>query len=342
MSQSTGGGRSGNRPATKVRVGRSGERPTTKVLRAALSRRWFRLGLVVALAVGLAVAGMIAFCPRSTNYLDMMLGCVVVPGIKERGFYNADEMAGMPIRWTNGSASLVVPIRNAPPQSLSVMLAFPVARPARVLVRVNGHSLWDGTVPAQQSWAKTFDLAGVPAAKEMKIDILSDDFVPAEIDAKEKDRRILGAGVLGVVLHSVQKEFVNVPLGTRPIAGLIEESGFYSPEGAGAEAYRWSDGKARLVVPLGKTRPRRLSVSVDVMARPTRLAISVNGKDLIEGEIAPQLDWKQTLALNGLDLGDKATIEVASDTWVPAEVDSASADRRLLGVKIKRIVLLDE
>src|SRR5262249_36899974 len=123
----------------------------------------------------------------------------------------------------------------------------------------------------------------------------------------------------------------------------VEDSGFYPDEENGEGPFRWTDGKARLVIPLDpKEPPQGLYVQLH-RPKSTWLQITVNGRELVnEPATVPPLPWwERTLDLNGLDPADRLVVEITSNALVPAVVSPGqNEDPRTLGVKVRAIKLL--
>jgi serine/threonine-protein kinase len=163
----------------------------------------------------------------------------------------------------------------------------------------------------------------------------------------------LGLAVVGVVLVLVAARvlrparptatsFLDVPLGNQFVPG-VDESGFYHDEENEDGRFRWTDGTARLVIPLDpKDQPRALFVQL-FRPKTTWLQITVNGRPVVKAE-APERDipsWERTLDLSGIDLGEKAIVEITGNTVIPREVDPArNTDSRHLGVRVRALRLL--
>jgi hypothetical protein len=74
------------------------------------------------------------------------------------------------------------------------------------------------------------------------------------------------------------------------------------------------------------------------------LQIVANGRTLIDDDINLG-SWKKTLDLSGMEFGEKLTLELLSDTFVPAgkprgDGKGASDDARALGVQVFGVTLL--
>ena len=66
------------------------------------------------------------------------------------GVHALEDYEGRPLRWTNGSASISVPLSGqSPPKNLSVKLRNLNQSSAPVTIRVNGSQLFEGTLPAE-------------------------------------------------------------------------------------------------------------------------------------------------------------------------------------------------
>ena len=283
----------------------------------------------------------------ASQYLDRLLGNEEIRGVAEEGFSWEEGGNGTPrYRWTNGAAKLVVPLNGPPPKAMHVRLVA-VRNNYRIHIRVNGQSLFNERVSVRD-WARTFDLSSMNLGAAVTVEILSDTFVPAEMEKGNGDERTLGVRVQGVTLLSGTQEYTDVPLGVQDTPG-VRESGFHGPEKfrlPGMESdqpSRWTDGSARLTVPLPGKKPRSLALSLEVPNVPEyRLQVTVNGQKLFDEVISTpnwQLYWSIELPLAGVDLGDSAYIELDSSTFIPAQKGSNSKDTRKLGVRVKRLIL---
>jgi hypothetical protein len=58
------------------------------------------------------------------------------------------DFQGRPLRWTDGSARISVPLRNqSPPRRMSLKLWNTTRSPSTVTVRINGSPIYDGPLP---------------------------------------------------------------------------------------------------------------------------------------------------------------------------------------------------
>jgi hypothetical protein len=153
------------------------------------------------------------------------------------------------------------------------------------------------------------------------------------------------AGLYFVLSPPRRPSVLNVSLGTETVPG-VEESGFYNQEiDPHQRPFRWTDGQARLIIPLDRAKPPRalrmqLYASRPSQVPPTTLRILVNGQELCKDQFPPG-PWERTLDLNGADLGETLTLDILSNTFVPQEVSgSNSPDDRPLGVQVCGIQLI--
>lgn len=157
----------------------------------------------------------------------------------------------------------------------------------------------------------------------------------------------LAGSALFLMLPTIggQPAFLNVPLGREAVAG-VEESGFGNQEFDGRQQpFRWTDGRARLVIPLATDKPPRallvhLPASRPASAPPATIQIVANERVLFQDEV-PNGALDKTFDLDPALLGDKLTLDILSNTFVPQALPgSTSGDTRALGVRVGRVELL--
>ncbi len=111
----------------------------------------------------------------------------------------------------------------------------------------------------------------------------------------------------------------------------VEQSGLYATEHMGQTMFRWSNGHARIVVPVDS--PRRVHVSLLLAGSTgTDLQIRVNGCEVFADHI-PNRPWSRDFDLGRCGtLATPATIEIESGAVVPD-----GSDKRTLGVAIEKV-----
>jgi serine/threonine protein kinase/WD40 repeat protein len=290
----------------------------------------------------LATPGEVANPLAAGSLLDRPIGNQVVPGVQEEGLFGPETTKALgTFRWTNGAAKLTAQLETEKPRALHVLLGMTVPRTPRVTIKVNGRTLFEEQVPVAQSWARTFDISDMRLGREMVIEILSDTYVPADIN-RGSDRRTLGVCLRGITLLSGTKTFVNVPLGGAEVPGVAED-GFYHAEKGANGPFRWTNGAARLRVPLRGRTPKTLALTAEVPNRPPfHVRISIDGQKLFDDDVQPNGRWSVNLPLNGVKLADPAVVEIDTSTVVPAEGKSGNKDDRKLGLRVFRLMLMDE
>ncbi len=122
----------------------------------------------------------------------------------------------------------------------------------------------------------------------------------------------------------------------------VEQTGLHGQELSKDASPRWTDGAARLVVPIDENRPPQ-ALRVDLAStgpQGTELKVLLNG-DVLFQESLPPSRWSKTFSLAGRSFHKQLTLELLSDTFVPRETTKGSKDRRTLGVMVKAVMLLD-
>jgi hypothetical protein len=180
--------------------------------------------------------------------------------------------------------------------------------------------------------------------EELERAALSSSFL--EKTARPLPRHVLSQSrvvrLLKVTGMSSDLSYLDVDLGAEWYWG-VEESGFYNREvGPDGRPVRWTDGKGTLAVPMGEGRaPAGVQIDLhNVNAKETRLKVLVNDRELIDEPVPGGERWSRRLDLAGIPAGKETRIELASDTFVPANVTAGSSDVRTLGVLVERVRLL--
>lgn len=144
--------------------------------------------------------------------------------------------------------------------------------------------------------------------------------------------------------HSVS--YADVLLGCQKVEG-VAESGFHYQEEAAASPFRWTNGRAKLLIPIDRRRPpHALWVSIGTL-RPKMekipLQVLVDGTVQFDEPLPPG-NWEHTFDLAGHSFSDTVLLELRSATFVPKGVmdQGRSTDTRVLGVQVKGIMLKRE
>lgn len=132
---------------------------------------------------------------------------------------------------------------------------------------------------------------------------------------------------------------LDTPLGGQPVAG-VEESGFFRQEEYQGRPFRWTNGRAVLIVPSNpRTPPQALEVDIVVHRAPgVLLQIFVNESKVFDERIG-EGGLKKRIDISSLTPSRELTIELVSDTFVPRKETEGSTDGRTLGVNVRSIRL---
>ena len=140
-------------------------------------------------------------------------------------------------------------------------------------------------------------------------------------------------------------DYLTVPLGGRWIWG-VKESGFHGPEEFEGERVRWTNGAAKLEIPLDlRDLPRALRVELAWSGpHEPALRILANGYPVYDGKVPRQQRFCGEFDLTAVPARGCLTVELLSDTFVPATKqrlpNGSLTDSRTLGVLVKEIRLL--
>ncbi len=133
------------------------------------------------------------------SYLGQTLGAEPRPELAETGFYRTESFAGVPGRWTNGAASLTVPVDpKNPPRAIEIEAMAPGRESTRLDIVVNGVR-WEQEIPPER-WSRKLVLGDrVTLGDRLVIELLSDTFVPAGDPSRERRQ-------LGIVVTEIRLE----------------------------------------------------------------------------------------------------------------------------------------
>ena len=115
----------------------------------------------------------------------------------------------------------------------------------------------------------------------------------------------------------------------------VEVHGLYGVDPG--KSYRWTDGRAELVIPRGFVQDARM-LYIDLSdnrLQPAETQIVLNSRQLgaVRVERGRTTTFSYRLAANWLEGRDSARLELRTPTWIPAEVYD-SKDTRKLGVSL--------
>jgi hypothetical protein len=139
-----------------------------------------------------------------------------------------------------------------------------------------------------------------------------------------------------------EESLLDQPFGAQPLSEVADE-GFHAPEKSAqwGDGYRWTNGAAKMLIPLRGSPPRSVHVHLILPGRPgIRLRILANGQSLYDETNDVQGGWSRTFDLSGVKLGSELALEILSDTFSPAKKYKANTDQRILGVRLVAVTLV--
>ena len=179
--------------------------------------------------------------------------------------------------------------------------------------------------------------------ERITIELVSDTLNPYREVVGSKDNRDLGVLVSDIRLKTRASRdpasFVGETLGAESVEG-VDESGFYLPELFDESPARWTNGAARLRVPLDpRNLPQGLEIEVSAPGRDgILLQVLANGVELWN-ERVPDQGRSVKLSLDQVALEKSLTIELNCEPFSPSETLEGSTDSRSLGVVVHAVRL---
>lgn len=125
-----------------------------------------------------------------------------IGGISEAGLHRVEQWRTGTIRWTDGEASVTLPIHGEPPRKLRLTIADNGPDGGRLRVIANGTRLLDTRLEplGEEPWTTTLDLGAVAIDDRLTVAIESASFVPSERYRNSADTRRLGVAISGFEL----------------------------------------------------------------------------------------------------------------------------------------------
>lgn len=149
-----------------------------------------------------------------------------------------------------------------------------------------------------------------------------------------------------VILYKItgkdkEPDYRYVNLGGQVVLGVQQVGLGLQERTSNGQPIRWTNGKAKLVVPLNpQCLPKALKIYLaSTGPKGTQLRVLVNGHALFNDHLPPG-KWSNIFDLTDVRLDKRLTIELLSDTFVPREVIKDATDPRTLGVLVRDISLL--
>jgi len=155
------------------------------------------------------------------------------------------------------------------------------------------------------------------------------------------DRRHLGVLVRGIRLTG-DLDYFGAGLESGAVWGT-KIQGFLSQECIEGRPCRWTNGRARVAVPLDPRFPPGQGLEIELStSNPlgAGLCVRTNGTELCRDRVLVDEIWSKTVRFpKGLWHCQWLVVELLSDTFVPREAIKGSNDERRLGVLVRKIGL---
>lgn len=277
------------------------------------------------------------------GYGNVTIGHTSVAGIAERGFYGSETSPRGPFRWTDGNARLEVPLREGY-RPLSIILEIGDAPPdgSDLVLLANGVEFYRKALILPVGRLEV-DLPTKMVSGTLDLEIRSGSFVPAELPGRGDDQRQLGLCLYGVTLSDQFASKGTFTLGTVPVAG-VAETGFHGPEMNEAGPYRWTDGAARLDIPLpAGYRLGRIDLTIlDIPPAGTEIDVRLNGASVYRESFTepPGIIEVPVDAREPVPEASTLCLELFSDSFHPSDLNGGS-DERTLGLRVHGITVTD-
>ncbi len=123
----------------------------------------------------------------------------------------------------------------------------------------------------------------------------------------------------------------------------LEHDGFFAAERWSEGVVRWTDGDARITIPIDpRLMPRALHLKILKSGpRGARLRITANGNEIFD-QWVPRIrgtSWQRRVSLAGLAPADQLELRLRSGTHIPRREFHASDDGRRLGLALHELRL---
>lgn len=277
------------------------------------------------------------------GYGNVTIGYTPVAGVEEHGFYGSESSSNGPFRWTDGNARLKVPLRDGyRPRSIILEIGDAPPDGSDLVLLANGIEFYRESLVPPVGRVEV-DLPTEWEGGHLDLEIRSGFFVPAEIAGRGSDQRRLGLCLYGVTLSDQYATKGTFALGTVPVAG-VAEAGFHGPETNEAGPYRWTDGAARLDVPLpADYRLERIDLNIlDIPPDGTEVDIRLNGTSVYREWFAetPGVIQVPVDTIEPVPEASTLRLELLSGSFRPSDLNGGS-DERILGLRIHGITVSD-
>lgn len=263
--------------------------------------------------------------------------------VEESGLHGQEYDGSKPFRWTNGAAEFHIGYtfsRKPLSAIVDIFSSKPGGQPVQIFI--NDTLVFNRYVQESEK-SLTIPLKDAPLTDtQNSIRIVSDKWIPSNIDSQSTDERELGLAIDSITLMFDEKfKFGNTRFGNVPVRG-IAESGLHPVEDAGGRFMRWTNGRASYSLALSENyKPKKLILDIaGGFDRRRTLEVKWNGIPIHTGRLDPNPQLL-TIALDPThSWEDEAALELICDAFTPSELGD-SEDTRKLGLLVYGIEISD-
>jgi|GEM_PF-1434084 len=256
--------------------------------------------------------------------------------VEESGLHGQEYNGSEPFRWTDGNAQFNIGYtlsRKPLSAILDIFSTKPGGQPIKIYV--NEALAFDQFVQENEK-SLTIPLKDAPLTDtQNSIRIVSEKWIPINIDSQSTDERELGLAISGITLMFDEKfKFGDTRFGNAPVRG-ITESGLHPVEDIGGRFMRWTNGHASYSLALRDSyKPQKLILDIaGGFDQERALKVKWNGNLLHSEQLNPH-PHQLTIDLSPIQTeASKVVLELICDTLTPSELAN-SEDSRNLGLQV--------
>lgn len=273
--------------------------------------------------------------------------------VQSSGLHNREIWNGVTVVWTNGAAEFKWP-GDAPEMPAALQLsAMAAAFPGSPLaVLVNNELVGFGSLDGFP-WKGFVDLTELVSEKLSDVKLYSSVMTPSAIRSDSQDSRQLGVALSLVELMdeppSYSSSSDSLILLKTPGHIVLDPgysnqaawSGVYDTEDWNGRTVTWTKGSALCQVSWEPDqKPRNLLIDIG-KASPSgaTITIDINGTRVLDNQQVGD-NWSKLCDLGMVPYSEQLEIRLTCSTFSPADLSLRSNDNRVLGVALRKLVLI--
>ncbi len=273
---------------------------------------------------------------------------------KIKGLYPSEKWADKPVAWTNGSAGFQLEIpKQGVPTVLKITVEAGTPGNSDLVVYANNTLVAAPNIKTYP-WNGVVDLATVPISEKLNLVLLSATHTPASINPASGDKRKLGAALSLVELKrtptSDKGPWQSISLLDKPHQQDLTPnntesspwSGVFNTENWHEGPTTWTKDKATCTTLWNRSRkPRYLLLDIaSVGPSGTHLSVLANDSQVVFDQLI-DAPGPQIIDLTQVPQADQLIFSLSSSTFIPAECRAESTDKRVLGIALRQVLLME-